>query len=64
MVSKAANAPLYNFIDAAFGFGSVGGQMLSVDANGHGGATLHVNLPVVTPECAEGHLASCPTSGV
>ncbi|MDP4857325.1 MAG: ATP-binding protein [Desulfobacterales bacterium] len=40
MVSKAANAPLYNFIDAAFGFGSVGGQMLSVDANGRTAAEL------------------------
>jgi len=40
-----------------------GGKIRAV-ANGDGGATFHVSLPVVKPECAEGHLASCPTTGV
>ena len=36
------------------------GGTIRAAANGDGGATFHVSLPVVTPECAEGHLASCP----
>jgi PAS domain S-box-containing protein len=40
------------------------GGTIGAAANGDGGATFHVSLPVVSPECAEGHLASCPRSGV
>lgn len=40
MVSKTANAPLYNFIDSAFGYGSVGGCMTSLEANGRKAAEL------------------------
>jgi signal transduction histidine kinase len=40
------------------------GGTIGTAANGDGGATFHVSLPVVSPECAEGHLASCPRSGV
>ncbi|MDP4725826.1 MAG: ATP-binding protein, partial [Desulfobacterales bacterium] len=40
MVSKSANAPLYNFIDSAFGYGSVGGCMTSLEANGRKAAEL------------------------
>jgi C4-dicarboxylate-specific signal transduction histidine kinase len=40
------------------------GGTIHCAANGDGGATFHVSLPVVTPECAEGLLASCPRTGV
>ncbi|MFY9705031.1 MAG: ATP-binding protein [Desulfobacterales bacterium] len=40
MVSKSANAPLYNFIDSAFGYGSVGGCMTLLEANGRKAAEL------------------------
>lgn len=40
------------------------GGTIGAAANGDGGATFHVSLPAVSPECAEGHLASCPRSGV
>ncbi|MFZ0240062.1 MAG: ATP-binding protein [Desulfobacterales bacterium] len=40
MVSMAANAPLYNFIDAAFGYGSVGGCMTALEANGRQAAEM------------------------
>jgi PAS domain S-box-containing protein len=40
-----------------------GGTIRAV-ANGDGGATFHVSLPVVSPECAEGHLVSCPRTGI
>ncbi|MGW8187352.1 MAG: hypothetical protein ACWGNK_08790 [Desulfobacterales bacterium] len=43
--------------------GARGGTIHSA-AKGDGGAIFRVNLPVVTPECAEGHLASCATTGV
>jgi C4-dicarboxylate-specific signal transduction histidine kinase len=40
------------------------GGTIRAAANGDGGATFHVSLPVVSPECAEGYLASCPRTGV
>jgi PAS domain S-box-containing protein len=40
LVSTSANVPLYNFIDAAFGYGSVGGCMIPIEANGRRAAEL------------------------
>ncbi|MFZ0132199.1 MAG: hypothetical protein WAK95_06630, partial [Desulfobacterales bacterium] len=40
MVSRAANAPLYNFIDISLGYGNVGGCMASIEANGRKAAEL------------------------
>ncbi|MGD8970784.1 MAG: ATP-binding protein [Desulfobacterales bacterium] len=40
------------------------GGTIRAAANGDGGATFYVSLPVVSPECAEGYLASCPRTGV
>ncbi|MGA8282322.1 MAG: hypothetical protein WB853_15610, partial [Desulfobacterales bacterium] len=40
------------------------GGSIRAAANGDGGATFQVSLPVVSPECGEGHLASCPRTGV
>jgi PAS domain S-box-containing protein len=44
MVSKSTNAPLYNFIDSAFGYGSVGGCMTSLEANGREAAELVLRI--------------------
>jgi signal transduction histidine kinase len=40
------------------------GGTIHLADNGHGRATFRVDQPVVTPECAEGHLASCATTGL
>ncbi len=39
-VSRAANAPLYNFIDISLGYGNVGGCMASIEASGGKAAEL------------------------
>ena len=44
MVSESANAPLYNFIDSAFGFGSVGGRMVSIESNGRKAGELAIRV--------------------
>jgi len=40
LVSKSANAPLYNFWDTALGYGSVGGRMTAMDAYGRKAAAI------------------------
>jgi PAS domain S-box-containing protein len=40
LVSKTANAPLYNLIDTALGYGSVGGRLTTVEAYGREAAVI------------------------
>ena len=40
MVSKSANAPLYNLIDTALGYGSVGGRLTTIEAYGREAAVI------------------------
>ena len=49
-VSKSANAPLYNLIDTALGYGSVGGNLTTVEA--YGRETAKIVLRVLSGEKA------------
>jgi PAS domain S-box-containing protein len=40
LVSKSANAPLYNLIDTALGYGSVGGRLTTIEAYGREAAVI------------------------
>jgi PAS domain S-box-containing protein len=40
MVSKSANSPLYNLIDTALGYGSVGGRLTTIEAYGREAAVI------------------------
>jgi PAS domain S-box-containing protein len=40
LVSKLANAPLYNLIDTALGYGSVGGRLTTIEAYGREAAVI------------------------
>lgn len=50
LVSRAANAPLYNFIDISLRYGNVGGCMASIEANG--GKVAELVLRVLSGEKA------------
>jgi signal transduction histidine kinase len=40
LVSKSANAPLYNLIDTALGYGSLGGRLTTIEAYGREAAAI------------------------
>jgi len=40
LVSKSANAPLYNLIDTALGYGSMGGRLTTIEAYGREAAVI------------------------
>ena len=44
LVSKSANAPLYNFWDTALGYGSVGGRMTDMNAYGRMAAAIALRV--------------------
>jgi PAS domain S-box-containing protein len=44
MVSKSANVPLFNFIDAALGYGSLGGRMTTVESYGRAAAEIVLRI--------------------
>ena len=50
LVSKSANAPLYNLIDTALGYGSVGGRLTTIEA--YGRETAVIALKVLSGEKA------------
>ena len=50
LVSKSANAPLYNLIDTALGYGSVGGRLTTIEA--YGRETAVIALRVLSGEKA------------
>jgi PAS domain S-box-containing protein len=50
LVSKSANAPLYNLIDTALGYGSVGGRLTTIEA--YGRETAKIVLRVLSGERA------------
>ncbi len=50
LVSKSANAPLYNLIDTALGYGSVGGRLTTIEA--YGRETAKIVLRVLAGEKA------------
>jgi PAS domain S-box-containing protein len=50
LVSKSANAPLYNLIDTALGYGSVGGNLTTIEA--YGRETAKIVLRVLSGEKA------------
>ena len=50
MVSKSANAPLYNLLDTALGYGSVGGRLTTIEA--YGRETAVIVLRVLSGEKA------------
>jgi len=50
LVSKSANAPLYNLLDTALGYGSVGGRLTTIEA--YGRETAVIVLKVLSGEKA------------
>lgn len=50
LVSKSANVPLYNLIDTALGYGSIGGRLTTIEA--YGRETAKIVLKVLSGETA------------